>query len=85
MITESQKWHVSGRIIDASPEPERVPADYFERLQEQRKKELLQQFKADEDALAQTMQKIKGGKSNPSASTSILPFNLQLYCGAMLL
>ena len=37
LITESQKWHISGRIIDASPEPERVPADYFERLQEQRK------------------------------------------------
>ena len=40
-ITEAQKWHISGKIIDASPEPERAPIDYFERLEEQRKTELL--------------------------------------------
>jgi len=32
-ITEAQKWHISGHIIDASPEPERAPVDYFERLE----------------------------------------------------
>ena len=43
-ITEGQKWHISGKIIDASPEPERAPVDYFERLEAQRKAELLRQF-----------------------------------------
>ena len=51
-VTEAQKWHISGKIIDASPQPERAPVDYFERLEAQRKAELMRQFQADEDALA---------------------------------
>ena len=48
MITEAQKWHISGRIIDAAPTPEKAPVDYFERLEKQRKAELLRQFEEDE-------------------------------------
>lgn len=47
-ITSSGKWHVSGYIIDAAPEPERAPADYFERLEEKRKQDLLRQFEEQE-------------------------------------
>ena len=51
LITGAQKWHISGKIIDASPTPERAPVDYFEKLEAKRKEELLKQFKADEKAM----------------------------------
>lgn len=43
-ITEAQKWHVAGYITDFKPEPERVPVDYFERLEATRKDEIIKQF-----------------------------------------
>ena len=49
-VTEAHKWHVSGYIIDANPAPEKAPVDYFEKLEAQRKEELLKQFAKDEAA-----------------------------------
>ena len=50
-ITGAQKWHISGKIIDASPAPDRAPTNYFEKLEAKRKEELLKQFQADETAM----------------------------------
>ena len=49
LIKQAQKWHISGKIVDASPKPEKVPADYFEQLEKKRCEELLKQFQADEN------------------------------------
>eukprot|EP00347_Sterkiella_histriomuscorum_P012403 403368709 len=35
-VTETHKWHISGYILDASPELPEVPVDYFERLEKQK-------------------------------------------------
>jgi hypothetical protein len=40
-ITSAQKWHISGHIVDASPKPEKAPANYFEKLEAKRREELL--------------------------------------------
>lgn len=36
-VTEAQKWHISGYVIDLNPAPEKVSANYFEELKEKRK------------------------------------------------
>ena len=36
MVTEAQKWHISGYIIDANPEIPEAPANYFEKLEKER-------------------------------------------------
>lgn len=81
-ITSAQKWHISGHIIDASPEPEHAPVDYFERLEAQRKAELLRQFQDDEDALAKAKTQAIAIK-NPSSSskTAVQP---QFFIGLLL-
>jgi tRNA A37 methylthiotransferase MiaB len=40
-VTEAGKWHISGYIIDWAPKPEKVPADYFENLEQKRKNALI--------------------------------------------
>ena len=49
----AHKWHISGYIVDASPEPERAPIDYFERQEALRKQALLRSL---EDSAAQAPQ-----------------------------
>ena len=39
-VTETHKWHVSGHIVDISPQPETVEVDYFEKLDSLRKEKL---------------------------------------------
>jgi len=56
-VTEAQKWHISGYIIDASPEPEKAPVDYFEKLEAKRKEELIKQFAAEEVRAEETLEK----------------------------
>ena len=46
-ILSSHKWHLSGKIIDAAPKPEKVPADYFESLDRARKEKLRVQLQED--------------------------------------
>jgi hypothetical protein len=48
-ITESQKWHISGYITDFAPKPEKVPANYFEELEQKRREALLKSFEEDEN------------------------------------
>jgi len=49
MVTEAQKWHVSGYIIDANPVLPEAPVDYFEKLEKQRYEETLKEQKAEEE------------------------------------
>ena len=37
MVTETQKWHVTGHIIDASPLIQEASKEYFEILEKERK------------------------------------------------
>mgnify|MGYP006893286104 CR=1 FL=1 len=46
-VTETHKWHVSGFIIDANPPAPQVPADYFEKLDKDRKELLRKQLQDD--------------------------------------
>ena len=70
-ITSAQKWHISGKIIDANPEPERAPVDYFERLEAQRKAELIRQFQADDEAMARALSEKKNTSSPPVARSKL--------------
>ena len=36
MVTEAQKWHITGYIIDANPVLPEAPVDYFEKLEKKR-------------------------------------------------
>ena len=38
LVTETHKWHISGKIIDANPKPIEVEDDYFEKLEMERKR-----------------------------------------------
>jgi len=49
MVTETQKWHITGYIIDANPTLEEAPADYFEKLEKRRYEETLREQKAEEE------------------------------------
>lgn len=42
-VTEAQKWHISGYIIDANPKPIEVGADYFEKLEKERERKKLKE------------------------------------------
>ena len=46
-VTETHKWHVSGVVIDASPAALRVPEDYFEKLDRERKEKLRKELQQD--------------------------------------
>ena len=46
-VTSTHKWHISGHIIDANPKPVEVGADYFEKLDFQRKEKLRKQLQDD--------------------------------------
>ena len=46
-VTETHKWHISGKIIDASPKPVEVASDYFEKLDKDRKEMLRIQLQED--------------------------------------
>jgi len=46
-VTECHKWHIAGRVIDLAPAPVKVPEDYFEKLDEERKKKLMLELQDD--------------------------------------
>ena len=43
-VTDTHKWHVAGHVIDLAPEPIKVSADYFVKLDEARKEALLKEM-----------------------------------------
>jgi len=47
MVTEAQKWHISGYIIDANPEIPEAPSNYFEKLEKERYAQALREEKAE--------------------------------------
>lgn len=46
-VTGTHKWHISGYIIDACPKPVEVSADYFEKLDRERKEKLRKELQDD--------------------------------------
>ena len=38
-VTETQKWHIAGYIIETQPSIPQAPTDYFEALERQRERE----------------------------------------------
>jgi hypothetical protein len=56
-IEQCSKWHVSGTVIDLNPAPETVSADYFEKLDEARKAQIVGDL--DQQPLTQKLEKLE--------------------------
>ena len=82
LVHKATKWHIEGKVIDASPEPERAPRDYFERLEAARKEALLRQFEADEAAMGQAS---SAAGTAAKSKTDAADLYTQLYVLALVL
>jgi len=67
-ITGTHKWHISGHIIDASPNPVEVGEDYFEKLDKARKEKL--RIELQEDLAIQKQKELQAKKDNQLSSLS---------------
>lgn len=70
-VTETHKWHISGKIIDASPKPIEVPVDYFEKLDKERKEQL--RIQLQEDLAIQKQREIENKKTEPVKAKEMGP------------